>query len=172
MIKNEKQYQVTSKKLVEFKKAVEKLKGNKEINPILQEIQIGALQAQIEIFEEDIAEYTNLKNKEINHVYVDSLSNLHQALIKARISKGWTQFDLAEKLHLKEQQIQRYEAYNYETASLPRIQSIADELGIQINPIKVTFKETNFELPSGLSKEVIEKAQNKLKQERTLLVLQ
>jgi transcriptional regulator with XRE-family HTH domain len=52
-------------------------------------------------------------------------------LIRARISAGLSQRELAARLGLKEQQIQRYEATNYETASLRRVLEIAAALNAE-----------------------------------------
>jgi len=169
MIKNEKQYQITSKKLLEFKEAFEKVKENKEINPILQEIQMGALQAQIEIFEDEIKEYLHLKNKKITHIYIDSFSDLHEALIKARISRGWTQFDLAKKLHMKEQQIQRYELGNYSMASIAKINQIVSALDIDIKRIKIKIANFEFTIPAKLENEEVLNGYRKMRENRTLL---
>jgi Helix-turn-helix len=46
-----------------------------------------------------------------------SLNDLPTTLIKARISAGMTQKELAEKIGIREQQIQRYEANHYNSAS-------------------------------------------------------
>ena len=43
-----------------------------------------------------------------------------------------SQEDLAQRLGLKEQQIQRYEATDYAAASLARVSEIAKALGIQV----------------------------------------
>jgi hypothetical protein len=40
---------------------------------------------------------------------------------------------LAERLGLKEQQIQRYEATNYASASLSRVQQVARALGLRMH---------------------------------------
>ena len=58
---------------------------------------------------------------------------LPEALIRARIAAGLSQKELAGRLGLKEQQIQRYEARRYAGASLDRIQAVADALGMQIH---------------------------------------
>ncbi|WP_448040650.1 helix-turn-helix domain-containing protein [Bradyrhizobium liaoningense] len=52
-------------------------------------------------------------------------------LIVARIARGLTQKELARKLGLKEQQIQRYEADRYRSISLANFQRIASVLGVQ-----------------------------------------
>src|SRR6185437_7224408 len=47
------------------------------------------------------------------------------------IARGLTQKELARKLGLKEQQIQRYEADRYSTISLTNFQRVASVLGVQ-----------------------------------------
>lgn len=53
------------------------------------------------------------------------------ALIVARISKGYSQKELAWRLGLKEQQVQRYEADRYSSISLKNYERIAAVLGVQ-----------------------------------------
>ena len=57
-----------------------------------------------------------------------AVDELPTVLIKARISQGLSQKDLAERIGLKEQQIQRYEATDYASASLSRIKEVASAL--------------------------------------------
>ena len=57
-----------------------------------------------------------------------AVDELPTVLIKARISQGLSQKDLAERIGLKEQQIQRYEATDYASASLSRIKEVANAL--------------------------------------------
>ena len=58
---------------------------------------------------------------------------LPSMLIKARIARGLSQKDLAERVGLKEQQIQRYEATDYATANLARIKEVVNAFGVGIN---------------------------------------
>jgi HTH-type transcriptional regulator/antitoxin HigA len=53
------------------------------------------------------------------------------SLIVGRIARGLTQKELARKLGLKEQQIQRYEADRYNTISIANFQKVASVLGVQ-----------------------------------------
>lgn len=53
------------------------------------------------------------------------LENLPEILIEERKRLGLTQRQLAEKLEIKEQQIQRYEASRYQSASLQRLCEVA-----------------------------------------------
>ncbi len=54
-------------------------------------------------------------------------------LIVGRIAKGYTQRDLAWRMGVKEQQIQRYEADRYRTISLKNYTRIAALLGVRLN---------------------------------------
>ena len=59
-----------------------------------------------------------------------TVAELPTLLIKARIAQGLSQKELAERLGLKEQQIQRYEATDYASARLARIKEVVGALGI------------------------------------------
>src|ERR1019366_3162994 len=66
-------------------------------------------------------------------IEAQSIEDLPRALIRARIALGMSQKELAEKMGLKEQQIQRYEATEYSAASLTRIREVGEALGIRIS---------------------------------------
>ena len=61
-------------------------------------------------------------------------------MIKARIALGMTQKDLAEKLGMKEQQIQRYEANQYSSAGFQRLAEIATALDVKLNDSSLLLK--------------------------------
>ena len=65
-------------------------------------------------------------------IEIDSFDDLPEGLIKARIAAGLSQKDLGERLNLKEQQIQRYEADRYASASFQRMQEVAKAIGVGI----------------------------------------
>ena len=52
--------------------------------------------------------------------------------MQARIAAGLNQKDLADRLGLKEQQVQRYEATGYQSASLARLREVVDALGVKV----------------------------------------
>jgi transcriptional regulator with XRE-family HTH domain len=54
-------------------------------------------------------------------------------LIKARIAAGITQKELAAKIGVQEQQIQRYESDRYASASLARLTQVAHALEIMFD---------------------------------------
>ena len=72
-----------------------------------------ALKSQIEELEDDTVFYDKLRSGQISAFSADSLHDLPDILIQARIARGMSQKDLGTFLGLKEQQIQRYEAERY-----------------------------------------------------------
>lgn len=54
------------------------------------------------------------------------------SLVKMRIVRGLTQRELAERLNLKEQQIQRHESQGYQDASCRRILEVARALNVDL----------------------------------------
>jgi transcriptional regulator with XRE-family HTH domain len=74
-------------------------------------------------------EYQSIRDGSQNRFRLDSLDDLSDALVKARIARGLTQRDLAERLGVTEQMVQRDEAGRYAYASLSRVADVADALG-------------------------------------------
>src|SRR5687767_10061698 len=66
----------------------------------------------------EIAEYEALRDGRLALLRSDTLPDIGPALIRARIAQGLTQQALADRLGLKQQQIQRYEATRYASARL------------------------------------------------------
>ena len=54
------------------------------------------------------------------------------ALIRARIAVGMAQESLARRLGVKPQQVQRYEATEYESASFARVLRVVQALGLRM----------------------------------------
>ena len=136
MIKNEKQYRVTQSQAKKFEEALVQLAQNlgssQEIHPLLLKAQKEALESQLNDLREELLEYETLKSGQQEILELHSLDELPTALIKARIASSLTQKELAERLDIKEQQIQRYEATEYASASLTRIREIIQILGVQV----------------------------------------
>ena len=87
-----------------------------------------------------VDDYETLKQHRPSVIEARSLDELPRALIRARIALGLSQKDLAEKMGLKEQQLQRYEATDYESASLSRIQEVAAAIAPEkATPIAATL---------------------------------
>lgn len=136
MITNERQLQVARARMEEFDAAIEEISASDaktaDLHPLVRTAQVDALAAQRQELADEIANYTRLRSGEVRTFDIGSLSELPRTLIDARIAAGLNQRDLANRLGLKEQQIQRYEAQRYEGASFARIADVADAIGIEI----------------------------------------
>lgn len=133
MIKNETQYRQTKVQIQKFTTALESVNGSvRELHPIQKKVYQDSLKSQFQELTQQVEEYELLKNGQVKILQVNSFDELPYALIKARIASGLTQKDLADLLGMKEQQIQRYEATNYESASFERLKEIVNALGVKI----------------------------------------
>lgn len=104
-----------------------------DLDPRLKAAQIDSVRADLTILERQIADFERLRDGEVRSFDADSLAELPRLLIQARIAAGLTQRQLADRLGLKEQQIQRYEATTYEGASFARMVDVADAIGLQVS---------------------------------------
>lgn len=135
MIKNEREYRITKAQAKEFENALAQITAAPppaDLHPVLAQAEEDALRSQLEDLLEQLHEYEGLRAGQQSIIELDSFDELPRALIQARIARGLSQKELAEKLGLKEQQIQRYEATNYAAASLSRIKQVIDALGVTI----------------------------------------
>ncbi|WP_338530157.1 XRE family transcriptional regulator [Nitratireductor thuwali] len=104
------------------------------------------MESQLADLEAELAEYDSLKSTDLSVININSFDGLAEGLIKARIANGLSQKALAERLGLKEQQIQRYEAERYASASYQRMREIAEALGLRIrNEILLPIAPNSFE---------------------------
>ena len=133
MIRNERQYRITKAQAKRFSEALRRLDAGaadqSELHPRLLTVQKEALQSQLTDLESGIREYEMLKAGHFAFEQLKTITELPQQLIRARIASGLSQRDLAERIGLKEQQIQRYEASDYATASFTRIIEVVSALG-------------------------------------------
>ena len=65
-------------------------------------------------------------------VILEAVEDLPKALIRARIAAGMTQEGLARRLGVKPQQVQRYEATEYKSASFARILKVVQALKLSM----------------------------------------
>ena len=135
MIKNEQQYRITKNQADRFSRALANLTRQpseaERVHPLIAQAQEDALRSQLGDLEEQLREYESLKAGHFELDALNAVAELPTVLIKARIAQGLRQKDLAARLNLKEQQIQRYEATDYATASLTRIREVANVLSAE-----------------------------------------
>jgi DNA-binding XRE family transcriptional regulator len=134
MIANDLQYRVTRTAVREFEEALARLdqtEGHR--SPEMRALMREAMDSQLEELRRQLADYDALRTGHIQVLELDSLTQLPEALIRARIAAGLSQKELAKRLGMREQQVQRYEATRYAGVGLPRLQMVADALGVQIH---------------------------------------
>lgn len=136
MIKNEQEYQNTQTQLSKFEQALVQLESrvrvNDDVHPMLRKAQQEAMRYQIGELHRELEEYDALREGRLTVLELDSFGELPQALVQARIAAGLSQRQLAERLGLKERQIQQYESTDYASASIQRVQEVIQALGIKV----------------------------------------
>jgi transcriptional regulator with XRE-family HTH domain len=97
----------------------------------LRRLEVAAVESQLTELRQQLTEYDELREGRVPIGELSSLDDLPNLLIRARIASGLSQRGLAERLGLKEQQIQRYESSAYATASLARLREVATAVGLE-----------------------------------------
>ena len=139
MIKNEKQYKITKVKIKDFAQSISILKQTIDKNPDpFLELERDALLGQVFDLQRELEEYEDLKAGNIPILEFANIEDLPKTLIKSRIALGLSQKDLAGKIGLQEQQIQRYEHTDYESASYTRLGEIFEALALEKEKIELS----------------------------------
>ena len=138
-----------------------------------QQLQYNIWQGRIDDLKFEIEEYEHLTSNDLHILEVNS-DNLQKAIVSFRIASGLTQKDIADKLEIQEQQIQRYEQNDYLTASFERIIQILQALKVEITIKKEFSKETkvvdfNKFLISDRDKNIIESTVHRVSARKQLV---
>lgn len=176
MIYSDKQYTVSSAQLVKLRDALAASKARESDKIWLKQAEIDGLESQIADVKAELAEFDLLRSGQVSFSKTYALDELPRVLVQARIASSMSQTDLAEKLGMKPQQVQRYEATEYMGASLSRLIEISKALGVKVSgsfegpklaggsvfawgdagdivwgqfPYKEMIKRKWFDLPSG-----------------------
>lgn len=81
---------------------------------------------------DSLAAYQAAQSGNVEGLKARAGGDLGALLVAARVAKGWKQKELARRLFLPEQQVQRYEAERYRSISLSGLLRVARTLGIQL----------------------------------------
>jgi ribosome-binding protein aMBF1 (putative translation factor) len=132
VIANERQYRITKAWLRRFEEAVGNYTPSKGVDPQMKEVMDAAHQSQAETLRDEIRHYEHLREGRFKERELESLRDLPTAIIEARIASGLTQKELADRLGLHAQQIQRWEANLYSGVGLERLQEVIDATGMYL----------------------------------------
>ena len=137
MITNERQYRITKAQLARIREAIEAFDIHEASRRVgssrLAKAELDALESEQEVLATQLRDYDSLKSGDILVLKARNLDELPTILIRARIARGYSQRELAERLGLTEQQVQRYEAEEYASASLRRLSRVAEALDLDIH---------------------------------------
>jgi HTH-type transcriptional regulator / antitoxin HipB len=147
MIQNERQYKITKTKLRDLKLDLSGLDApDSDLHTRLMLARKNSLNILIGELEQEIAEYDRLKSGQITKFPIESLGDLPRVMIEARIAVGMTQKELAEKIGVQEQQIQKYEANHYRAVGFDRLQEVMSALDMTISKAVMQLGSRNWEL--------------------------
>lgn len=128
MIANEREYRITKAAAKKFAEALRNFDESPEAHPgahpRLVQAEKEGIASQLATLRRELREYERLRSGRVR-IKLSEIEQIPQKLVRARIAAGLTQEALADRLGLKRQQIQRYEASEYASASLATIRQIA-----------------------------------------------
>jgi ribosome-binding protein aMBF1 (putative translation factor) len=138
-ILNERQYRVTkataerfAQTLEAFERGIGEPGGPADMHPLARQAMRDSLESQVQVLRQQLHEYEAERFSPSAQLPVNSLEDIPEILIRSRISAHMTQKDLAAQLHLKEQQVQRWEQTRYKGVSWERLQSVLSVLDVQL----------------------------------------
>ena len=134
MITNQRQYVNTRAQAERFRQSLS-TSDSEGLHPKAAKAMRDGLRSQLEDLDAELAEYEALRRGEVVTIEAQSIVAIGGALIKARIMRHLTQRELAERLSLAEQQIQRYEATEYAGVATERLQQVADALKLRVREV-------------------------------------
>jgi ribosome-binding protein aMBF1 (putative translation factor) len=128
MIKTDRQYQVSRAKLQQFREALHAFETGEGQANEMDQIRAAGFRTMVVELERELADYEHLKEGRLPKSSQRPFEDLPDILVEQRIAAGLTQRELAERLGMKEQQIQRYEATDYNGASLARVLDVVEAM--------------------------------------------
>ncbi len=175
MIKNESHYRRRISTLEEYRAQIKKLDESAiDKSSIAYISDREALTSFVEEIEEEIKEYESYKQGHAKEITCNNFSQLSDMLIKARIAQGLSQEQLAEKAELHAQQIQKYEANDYQEVKFATLIQIAYALDLcDVFKAKVALAKANdesgFLIPTNMNAQLVALKVEKVKEEKSLL---
>jgi DNA-binding XRE family transcriptional regulator len=138
-ILNERQYRITKANAERFAQTLDAFDREgaggeaDEVHPLARQAMRDSLASHVHVLGQQLAEYEAERVAPAAQLPVTSLEDLPEILIRSRIAAHMTQKDLATQLHLKEQQIQRWEQTRYKGVAWERLQEVFRVLDVQLH---------------------------------------
>lgn len=136
MVTNERQYKITKAQAQKFLEAINNYDINNVINdgvhPLIAQAQLDQMRSEYDVLIGQLHEYDELSSGNFEDFGEASFEELPLVLIRARIARNWTQKEFAEKLDIKQQQVQRYESELYSSCKYSTLVRISKVLGLVI----------------------------------------
>jgi ribosome-binding protein aMBF1 (putative translation factor) len=132
MIRTEAEYKKAQEKLDQERETVRRQREQLEEMDLSEEEVERALEPMISFrdgLREEIETYEQMCRGDLSALY--DLRSIGRWLIGARIAKGWSLSELADKLDVSVQQVSRDEQNEYGGITTRRAQRILDALGVQ-----------------------------------------
>ncbi|MBB5412160.1 HTH-type transcriptional regulator/antitoxin HigA [Paraburkholderia sp. HC6.4b] len=166
LISNERQARETAALIEQIGEALSSEQTLKSIVEGLPREVIDGVRRSLSTERQELAEilaaYQNAKEGDFELLKRKAENDLGEVLIVARIAKDWSQKDLARKLGLREQAIQRYESERYRSISLAgyiRVARALDvDLAADIRPVNENRWAPSFEVSPAEAQKVLKHA--------------
>jgi ribosome-binding protein aMBF1 (putative translation factor) len=127
MIKNEKQYKITKKLLVDWEENRRLLRAKPQsgVSELIHKERLHSVEEEIRQLKKQVKEYEEIKTGKQKLSDLELIEAVPELLVKWRIACNLTQKQLAKQLGMHENQLQRYENTNYAGASLSTVLQVA-----------------------------------------------
>lgn len=147
MIRTEREYRAS----LEYRDALrtdrERAVAAPGLDDLARQWAVGGIDRALAAVEDELAEYEGLLAGTRTITLLRTLDDIPTALVQARIAAGWTQRDLARRLGVSVQAVNRDELGGYTTATLSRLSQVAAALGIELEGVyRFPTKSTTSDL--------------------------
>lgn len=132
MIKNEKQYSITKKTLLNVQKDIDRIQSLDKPIPATKELILVSLNYTKQQLENEISQYNQIRNSDSSLGSERCIDDLPGLLIEYKIHSGLTQKEFSRKVGMKEQQLQRYEAEDFRSISFRNLLKILHAIGLEV----------------------------------------
>jgi transcriptional regulator with XRE-family HTH domain len=134
MIKNDRQFAISNRRHERLQSAALDIRerlASGALESTRGSVELRAVEGEARALEAELKQYTDLRDGRRRPDRIEQISDIPRVLIQARIAAGLSQAQLASMVDMKEQQLQRYEADDYQAVSLSRLVPIAVALGLE-----------------------------------------